>query len=252
MAGLAAATVALALLWIAVPGWTYNFADGRTYLLDYLSGRLGVDAARFFPSSVRPRLATWLWPPLTAVLVPLLWWWPWRRPAVGRPRRRSGFGTGRAATWGAAVLLLLAAALPWAAERLPTRRVEFEDSWVEHTAGHSFPNRWVIERTRYRGGWVLPEGGRIEAPVVPGGEEVELHLLVRFIPNVPGRPIVLEVRAGNRRLGTWRTRTDRRWARVSLGPVRWPAGEPLVVVAGAARPGPINGVILDRAELDWR
>ena len=85
-AALALATVALTLLWVLEPGWTYNFADGRTYLLDYLSARLGVDTARFFPSSVRPRAATWLWPLLTLVLVPLAWWWPWRRrSAAARP-----------------------------------------------------------------------------------------------------------------------------------------------------------------------
>ena len=86
-----------------------------------------------------------------------------------------------------------------------------EDPWVEHGAGHLFPHRWVIERTRYRGGWVMREGSRLEAPVVPGGDAVTLHLLVRFVPNVPHRPLTLEVRAGDRRLGTWRTRTDRRW-----------------------------------------
>ena len=55
LAGLGALTLVLTLLWIAVPGWTYNFADGRTYLLDHLGERLGADVARLFPSSVRPR-----------------------------------------------------------------------------------------------------------------------------------------------------------------------------------------------------
>ena len=58
LAGLAALTLALTLVWLVFPGWTYNFADGRSYLLDALSGRLGVDAARFFPSSIRPRTAS--------------------------------------------------------------------------------------------------------------------------------------------------------------------------------------------------
>jgi hypothetical protein len=34
--------------------------------------------------------------------------------------------------------------------------------------------------------------------------------------------------------------------------VPWPAGEPLVVVAGPPARGQANGVILDRVELDWR
>jgi hypothetical protein len=241
VAVLALATAVLTVLWVIEPGWTYNFADGRTYLLDHLSQRLGADVARFFPSSVRPRAATWIWPLATLLLVPLLWWWPRRRAAPGR-----------AAVWGTAVLLALAAALPWAAERLPSQRVEIEDPWVEHPTGHPFPQRWVIERTRYRGGWVLREGASLAAPVVPGGDAVVLRLYVRFIPNVPERPIDLEVRAGERLLGTWQTRTDRRWTAVTLGPVPWPAGEPLVVVAGPPARGQANGVILDRVELDWR
>jgi hypothetical protein len=241
------ATAALTVLWVIEPGWTYNFADGRTYLLDHLSQRLGADVARFFPSSVRPRAATWIWPLATLLLVPLSWWWPRRGPGP-----RGAAGAGRGAVWGTAVLLALAAALPWAAERLPSQRVELEDPWVEHPAGHPFPQRWVIERTRYRGGWVLREGARLATPVVPGGDEVALRLYVRFIPNVPERPIDLEVRAGERLLGTWETRTDRRWTAVTLGPVEWPAGEPLVVVAGPPARGQANGVILDRVELDWR
>ena len=71
LAALAALTLILTVLWVAVPGWTYNFADGRNYLLDHLDARLGVDLARFFPSSVRPRAATWAWPLVTLVAVPL-------------------------------------------------------------------------------------------------------------------------------------------------------------------------------------
>ncbi len=241
VAVLALLTGALTLLWVIEPGWTYNFADGRTYLLDYLSQHLGADVARFFPSSVRPRAATWVWPAATLLLVPLLWWWPRRRLA-----------TGRAAAWGGALLLAAGAALPGAAERLPSQRVEIEDPWLRQQEGHPFPQRWVIERTRYRGGWVLREGAAVAVPVVPGGDEVVVRLLVRFIPNVPDRPLDLELRAGERRLGTWTTRTDRQWAVVRAGPVRWPAGEPLVIVAGAPPRGPGNGVILDRVELDWR
>ncbi|HEV7515242.1 MAG TPA: hypothetical protein VGR07_02980, partial [Thermoanaerobaculia bacterium] len=90
LAALAAATLALTVLWVVEPGWTYNFAHGRTYLLDHLTLRLGADVSRFFPSSIRPRPATWLWPLATLVLLPLVWWLPavrresaWRRAAAG-------------------------------------------------------------------------------------------------------------------------------------------------------------------------
>ncbi len=62
VAALGALTVVLALLWLAVPGWTYNLADGSSHLLGYLNERLGTDAGRLFPSFVRGRTATWWWP----------------------------------------------------------------------------------------------------------------------------------------------------------------------------------------------
>ncbi|HKI85536.1 MAG TPA: hypothetical protein VKA53_02205, partial [Thermoanaerobaculia bacterium] len=113
---LGALTVILTLLWLAVPGWTYNFADGRSYLIDLLSGRWHLDVARFFPSYVRPRSADWWWPLLSLVLLPPLWW---------RPRRSRG-----AALWGMGLLLLVAAALPIAARTVPSHRLEFEERQV--------------------------------------------------------------------------------------------------------------------------
>ncbi len=241
LAGLGALTLVLALLWIAVPGWTYNFAHGRTYLLDHLGERLGADVARLFPSSVRPRLATWLWPLAAAVAVPALWAW--------RGRRRTAKLAGAAA--GVTALLLAAAALPFLAARLPTRTVEIEDPQVEKSGGHLYPELWVVERTRYRGGWVLRVGERLAAPVVPGGRRARVTLDAEFIRNQPV-PFALDVRAGSTHLATWRPARARVRERLELGPFDWPAGEPLVLEAfGPHPPGPLNGVLLDRVELDW-
>jgi hypothetical protein len=150
------------------------------------------------------------------------------------------------------LLLAGVAVVPWGASRLPTRVVQFEDPWVGKSSGNPYPRRWIIERTRYRGGWVLREGGRTSAPIVPGGAEVTVHLDARFIPNLPGPPVVLRVLAGNRLLGTVELPQDREWVHATLGPARWPPGTRLVVVAGDKRPGDANGVILDRAVLDWQ
>src|SRR6185436_164870 len=138
IAGLAALTLALTLVWVVVPGWTYSFANGRTYPLDHLSERLGEDLARFFPSSVRLRPATWIWPPLSLGLVSLIWWLPSRRP-----RQCAGIA-------GVTLVIVAAAALPLVAARLPTRMVEMEDPQVWKSGGHIHPDLWVIERTRYR------------------------------------------------------------------------------------------------------
>ena len=250
LGALGAATVALALVWLAVPGLTYHLADGRTRLLDALSSGVGADAARLFPSYVRPRLASWLWPPVTAVAATGLWW-------LGRPSPRSAGPPARpgapAVAAGVALLLLAAAAVPALAARLPTRVVEAEDPWVVHRGGHVHPETWVISRTQYRGGWVLRPGEAIEVPVVrPASERLRLHAALRVGRNNPD-PIGLEVVAGGERLARWSAGGGGIWGRVDLGTFELPAGEPLVVRAvGPPRAGPQNGVLIDRLELAWQ
>ena len=239
-AALAASTVALTSLWLALPGWTYNFADGRTYLLDALSQSFGADVARLFPSSVRPRTATWVWPLTSLLLVPL---WFLLRKSRGRS----------AAAWGLTVPLALMAALPWLARTVPTAIVEFEDPQVQKTGGHPEPERWTFDRTRFRGAWVLRSGESLSAPIAAGGTTVSATLHARFVQNRPG-DLHLTWSAGERQLAQLVFTADRSWEEhtlTALGP--WPAGEPLVLsVVSAASPGPPNGVLLDRVELEWQ
>jgi hypothetical protein len=231
-----------------MPGWTYNFADGRTYALDALSGRLGADIARFFPSSIRTRTATWAWPVLSIPLISLLWWLP--GPGGRKPGRR--YPAGAAAMAGIALMLGAVALLPSAAARVPTRVVELEDPGVRKSGGHLHPDRWVVERTRYRGGWVLRVGERLEAPVAPGSRRVKLRLAAELIRNQPV-PFTLDIRQGDRLLTSWTPGRQRVWETVEVGPVDWRAGAPLVLAArGPAPPGQLNGVILDRVEMEWR
>src|SRR6185503_6544839 len=78
VAALGATTAALTLLWLAVPGWTYNLADGSSWLLADLGRELRLNLARLFPSAIRLRAASWWWPLVTLVLATALWRWPWR------------------------------------------------------------------------------------------------------------------------------------------------------------------------------
>ncbi|HEV3454916.1 MAG TPA: hypothetical protein VHG32_00075 [Thermoanaerobaculia bacterium] len=245
--GLGAATLALAILWVVVPGWTYNLADGRTYVLDHLASRLGADLARFFPSVARPRAATWIWTPLSLALVIGAWWLPGRRR---RQARRPG-GIAEAALAGIAVALAAAAVLPIAAARAPTRVIELEDQQVIKLGGHLYPDRWVIERTRYRGGWVLRVGDQVRAPVVAGGRRVRLTLAAELIRNQPV-PFAVDIAAGERLLAVWTPVRERAWEELSLGPFDWPPGAPLVLTGrGPHPPGALNGAVLDRIELTW-
>jgi hypothetical protein len=244
LAALGVLTLVLTIVWIAVPGWTYNFADGRTYALDRLSERLETDVTRLFPSSARPRAATWIWPPVSLALVTLLWWLPGRRT-------NSPAGLEGTALAGVALLLAGAAVLPLAAARLPTRVVELEDPHVWKSGGHIHPEPWVVERTRHRGGWVLRVTERLKIPVEPGGERVRLRLEAEFIRNQPA-PFEIEILQGDRRLAVWRPARARTWETIVLGPFEWTDGEPLVLSAhGPAPPGQLNGAILDRLELEW-
>jgi hypothetical protein len=252
IAGLGALTLALTLLWVVVPGWTYSFADGRTYLLDALAGRLGADVARFFPSSVRPRPATWIWPAATLVLAAVIGWL-WSRPSDDIAHRdRSPGATGPAAALaGVALLLVFAAALPVAATHRATRTVELEDPQVVKSGGHLYPDRWVIERARHRGAWALRVGERLAAPVVPGGRRVRITLTAELVRNQP-QPFELEIAAGGTILTRWSPSRDRHWDRLVAGPFDWPAGAPLAISAhGPHPPGPANGALLDRADLEW-
>jgi hypothetical protein len=255
IAGLGALTLALSLLWVIVPGWTYNFADGRTYVLDNLASRLAADVARFFPSAVRPRAATWIWPPVSCALVVAAWWLPLpsglgrRRPGRSLPLRSTAHRG--AALLGVAAVLLAAAALPIAAQRLPTRVVELEDPQVHKLGGQLYPDRWVNDRTRFRGGWVLRVGERLEAPVIPGGSRVRLTLAAELVRNQP-LPFEVDLAAGDRLLAVWTPVRDRAWEEITVGPFDWPAGAPLVLTArGPAWPGAPNGAVLDRVELAW-
>jgi hypothetical protein len=324
LASLGVLTLALAVACLVVPGWTFNFADGRTYLLDHLSTRLGADLARFFPSYVRPRAATWIWPPLSLALLTAAWWLraPRRRlsppllpsppaaaPAAGRPgeppvaggaeaprvaggariaggaeaprvagvariaggaeaprvagvaRIAGGAGArrvaggaraaGAAGLAGIAVVAAAAALLPWAATHVPTRVVELEDPQVAKLGGHLYPDRWVIERTLYRGGWVVRVGDQVRAPVVAGGRRVRLTLAAQLIRNQPV-PFAIDIAAGDRLLAVWTPTRERTWEDVSLGPFDWPAGQPLVLAGhGPSPPGALNGAILDRIDLVW-
>ncbi len=243
IAGLAAATLALTIVWVVMPGWTYSFANGRTYPLDHLSERLGTDLARFFPSGVRTRAATWIWPPVSLALVALAWWLPSRRdrPSSGET----------AALAGVAALLLGAAALPALATRTPTRIAELEDPQVSKSGGHLHPDIWVIERARYRGGWVLRVDETLRVPVTPGGRSVKITLHAQFIRNQPV-PFRLELKSGDRLLGVWVPGRSRAWETVTFGPFDWPAGEPLVLSGhGPHPPGPLNGAILDKVDFEW-
>lgn len=235
---LAALGLPLALVAYALPTWTYHLADGSSHWLDRLGERYAADLLRFFPSAVRPSPSTWLVPLVAGAAICLA-----AALASRRPRRPAAVGV--------ALALVAWPALLVAAHRLPTRTVELEDPWVAHRGGLLYPERWVIDRTRFRGGWILPEGASASVVPVAGGDEVALAVDWSFIRNAPS-PIALEVRAGERVLARLRPGAPGVWQRSPLGPFPWTPGERLTLAADAPPDAPVNGLVIDRVELEWR
>jgi hypothetical protein len=233
VAGLAAGTAALALVWLAVPGWTYNLADGSSYLAAGLGRELRLDVARLLPSAIRLRPATWWWPAAVVLLTTALWRWP-RRPLPG------------AAAVGIALALAAPAGALVAAARLPTAVVELEDAQVETRGGTLQPPPWTFDRPRFRGAWRLEGGSRLAAPVVAGGRRVRLRL---WCETPPGNgPAQVLVGAGGAARAEVTVPAGTTWHAVELGPFAWPAATPLSL----ALPPESGPLVVDRVELSWQ
>jgi hypothetical protein len=238
IAALGAATLALTVLWIVEPGWTYNLAHGRSHLLDYLSSALKADVARFFPSSTRPRLATWIWPPLTMLATSVLWWVPKR-------------GTRTGSTAGLCTILLIPALIAISSERRHTSVIEFEDPWIETSGGRLHPELWVVYRPHYRGGWVLPAGQSISIPLVTGGSRFDLIVELEEPSDTTG-DAVLEIRSGSKILKRRPLESLGRWRRVRLSDLPWRGEEPLMLTIRRRSRDTDPEVLLDRARLVWQ
>lgn len=231
-------TLFLLTIWVVKPGWTYNFADGGTLLLHHVGRFLSADVCRFFPSMVRPRTASWVWPLASLLWIPLCLW-------GGRSRRSRGLGitTAAAATLLVSLLLLVALALHW-----PTTTVEVEDGYVDRQLGVPYPPLWSLRRADYRGGWHVVSGGQLSAPINDGGQRVELIVHATAV----GRQgsYALEVAADDTTLATLDVEVGT-WQRFELPTVPWPAAARLVLRTpeSAERGG---GVVVDRVDLRWR
>ncbi len=246
---LALATLFAALLWTAIPGWTYNFADGRSLLLDRASVVLDLDLARLFPSMVRTRAATWIWPLASLLLIPLALY---RRSLSLGPLSPGPLSPGslrakiQPTLLGTATLLLVLAGIPWLAKDLPTRIVEWEDPWTRHQGGQVHPDIWTRQRPLHTGGWLVAPQTRLRATIESAGERVTLRFYGQTVRSEEAVP--LRVLAGKEQIGTILL-DPIGWHEQEIGPVEWPEGAELIVEGawpqGAAR------VIVDRTELEW-
>lgn len=238
---LAVMTLALTTLWIVIPGWTYNLAHGRSHVLDSLSIQTAADVARFFSSSIRLRTATYIWPLASLVLIGSLWW---------TGRRRSG---STAALLGTAAALLLPAVFIQAAEQRATRIVEFEDPWLAPQGGEVYPELWVVYRPQFRGGWLLPQGASIQAPIVAGGDQLNLQIDLQL--QSAQLATALEIATGEGRVLAEKEITPASgWVTVFFEDLPWIEGDQLMVRMREPGPGSRGDqhAILDKAVLSWK
>lgn len=235
-------TLVLTTLWLAVPGWTFNLAHGRSHVLDQLSTQLGADVARFLPSSTRLRTATFLWPPLAFIAMTCLWLWR-RRPA-----------TRKAILWSVAVALLAPALLVWSSQHRATHVVEFEDPWFSKDEGKVFPDLWVVYRPRYRGGWQLSEGASLHLPAVAGGERLDLQVELRLGPQTGEEGVIEVADSEGRIVNRAEVGQAGEWTSLTLEDLPWEAGEPLTLTfRGPEKPrAKFYKAIFDRATLVWK
>ncbi len=242
IAALAVLTVVLTTLWIVVPGWTYNIAHGRSHVLDYLSAQTSADVARFFPSSIRLRAATYIWPAATFILISSIW-------RLGRRR-----ASHTAALLGATVSLLIPPILIAVSEHRSTQIVEFEDPWLTPEGGELYPDLWVVYRPQYRGGWLLPSGSSIRAPLVAGSDHLDLEIDLLSRPeDRPGA--ILEVLDDTGRvLARREIEPSFDWTSLTFEDLPLPEGDELRlrVLSSGEEAGSGHHVVLDRAQIRWR
>lgn len=244
---LAGISIALGALWTAMPGWTFNFANGSALWLDRITQLTGIDWMLWAPSATRPRPATWIVPALLVAAVLAAWNLGPRR--VGR----------RSVGVGVCVLMALLVSGCFVISRAPTTRVEVESARVAKSGGQPEPPRWTFDRTRFPEAWTLPNGTAMTIPVRPGGSQVVIEVSRRFIRN-RSEDLILHV---ERRRPDGRYEPvaglrlqDEGWAVDRLGPIGWGDGDHLRLRAGAPlfdrEPGVLNGVAVDWIDLTWR
>lgn len=227
----------VALLLVVEPGWATNFADGRSRLVDLAAWPFAADLARFVPSMVRPRTATWLVPLLALLLL-----------AVGvRGRRRRSAAV---AAVGAALTLALLSGWIVAAHRLPTRVVQVEDPWVRQVGGTLEPELYRPSRVLFTGAWRLSAGASASFRPIAGSERVELELHFRAAPT--GRWATLELWRDGVRLAEWSADPRAGWTAERSPTLEWPREAELELRAACPVAGACGAVDIDRVEMRWR
>lgn len=230
-------TALLSLAWIVVPGMTYSLADGTSTLLRWLNFTTSLDVGRFFPSYLRPRLASWLWPPIAILVVTLLWKWPLRLP---RPRLIGSLLAGASL-----------AALSLGVQMKPTRIIEVEDTWVKKNTGAPWPDQWNPARASFQGGWGFYVDTVMEARVVPGSGSFEVNVYSRYRGDeTVDRPMRLEISAGDQVVQS-NDLTNSRWDRHTFSFDAW-EGEPILRIRTIERFRKRRVPIIDRIEMRWR
>ncbi len=142
------------------------------------------------------------------------------------------------------------AALVALSHAAPTHLVEVEDPYIEHQGGKVSPHNWAVGRPRFRGGWRLRPGDRLDIPVVPGGRFLSVELEIRRFGVL--RPAV-RVGAEGASVRWARAPKTLDWDRLELTDLPWPEGADHLELSIRLpnRRDPKASVLVDRIHLSW-
>jgi hypothetical protein len=135
-------SVGLVIHGIAYPWRLFHEANGENAVGEWLSTMYHADFSRLFPSFIRVNDAAWIGAVVVISVIILL------SQRIGSPSLQI-----------AIVALVIAAG--FRVGRQPATRVEFEDAHVSRDGGHLEPKIGTVNRSAYRGGWVLEAGNSL-------------------------------------------------------------------------------------------
>ncbi len=169
----------LSALFSIFPQLGYSLATGSSTPLEYISFYFKRDFISIFPSFIRWRTSNLVW---IAVLFILIFT---KSRIFNKKIMLSSYII-------ISTIIVTTFILP---NILPTRLVEFEDSWIEKSGGTIYPERWIENRVRFKSGWTIWPKAVIRIPIVcfPTKRIVSAKITYKHLTNTNERYSLIKI-----------------------------------------------------------